>query len=634
MVLAMVGLAISLWSTSCGGGAGAAVDPPAGPAFSASSTTLTFSNQAVGATSAAQSATVTNSGNAPLTFSGGVQVMGPNAGDYKMSSTCGNSLAPSAQCTVSVAFTPSAAGSRTASVMFNDNAAGSPQSMNLAGMGTAAGVGLSVGILTFGSQLMGTSTPVQSVTVTNSGDAPLAISSLAVTGTDAGDFPETTTCGSSVPAGGSCTISVMFTPAAVGSRAATVAVADGAAGSPQTVTLTGTGANPTVSLSSTALGFGNQNLGTASSAHSVTLNNTGNASLNISDIALTGANAGDFAEATTCGAAVAAGGSCAISVVFTPSSAGSRTASVAISDNASGNLQMITLTGSGAGISAVASFSPSALTFGSQSVGASSSGLAVSLSNTGNATLTYTPPIPVAGANATDFGESDNCGGSVAAGANCTIHVTFTPSAVGTRTASLAFASNASNSPQAVSVSGTGTASTVSLFPATLAFPIQTVGTTSTSQAVLLTNTGNTSLSIASLAPGGASPGDFGQTNNCGSSVAAGAACTINVSFTPTAPGTRTAAVAITDNASGSPQTVSLTGTGGGPAVNLTTTSLSFGTQTVGTTGAAQPIALTNTGTAALTVSSIAVTGANPGDLLKPTPAATRSQQEATCTSV
>src|SRR5439155_21054437 len=95
-----------------------------------------------------------------------------------------------------------------------------------------------------------------------------------------------------------------------------------------------------------------------------------------------------------------------------------------------------------------------------------------------------------------------------------------------------------------------------------LTFASQTVETTGAAQAVTLSNPGTASLSMSGVAVTGTNSGDFGQTNNCGTSVAAGAQCTINVTFTPTASGTRTATLIVTDNASGSPQAVSLTGTG------------------------------------------------------------------------
>jgi len=105
----------------------------------------------------------------------------------------------------------------------------------------------------------------------------------------------------------------------------------------------------------------------------------------------------------------------------------------------------------------------------------------------------------------------------------------------------------------------------VSLSPTSLTFSQQNVGSTSAAQTVTLSNTGNASLSISSIAIGGTNSGDFAQTKNCGSSVGVGANCTISVTFAPSATGSRSASLTITDNASGSPQTVSLTGTGGVP---------------------------------------------------------------------
>src|SRR5207237_919784 len=95
-----------------------------------------------------------------------------------------------------------------------------------------------------------------------------------------------------------------------------------------------------------------------------------------------------------------------------------------------------------------------------------------------------------------------------------------------------------------------------------LAFSTQQVGTTSPSQPVTLTNNGSSSLSITSIAITGSNSSDFAQTTNCGSSVARGASCTINVTFSPTATGTRSASLTVTDNDSGSPQIASLTGSG------------------------------------------------------------------------
>src|SRR5205823_5894006 len=119
----------------------------------------------------------------------------------------------------------------------------------------------------------------------------------------------------------------------------------------------------------------------------------------------------------------------------------------------------------------------------------------------------------------------------------------------------------------------TGTGFTVlGSLSTSLSFSGRIVGTTSAAQPVMLTSSGNGPLNISSIAITGTNNGDFAQTNNCGTSLAANSSCTINVTFTPSASGTRTATLAVTDNASNSPQTASLTGTGAtaggsGPAV-------------------------------------------------------------------
>jgi hypothetical protein len=170
----------------------------------------------------------------------------------------------------------------------------------------------------------------------------------------------------------------------------------------------------------------------------------------------------------------------------------------------------------------------------------------------------------VTGSNAGDFSLTHTCGASLFAGANCTASVTFTPSARGSRTASMTITDNATGSPQTVGLTGTGTAPLVSLSPTSLTFGSQAVGTSSTPQSITLSNTGNSPLSITRLAVTGANASDFAETDNCGSSVAAGGKCSIDVTFIPKASGTRSGAITITGDADGSPQAVAVTGTGTG----------------------------------------------------------------------
>jgi uncharacterized repeat protein (TIGR03803 family) len=313
--------------------------------------------------------------------------------------------------------------------------------------------------------------------------------------------------------------------------------------------------HPAVTLSPTSLTFGTQAIGVSSIAKTVTLKNTGTASLSISGISTTGTNASDFAQTHTCGTFLGAGASCTISVTFKPTTSGCRGATVNVADNAAGSPQKVSLTGTGT----TAKLSPTSLSLGTVAIGITSIAKTVTLKNAGIAALSLTG-ISITGTNAGDFSQTHTCGTSLSAGASCTISLTFKPAATGTRTASLSVADNASGSPQQVSLSGVG--STAKLSPTSLSFGSVTVGSTSTAKTVTLTNVGAAALSLTGISITGKNAGDFSQTHTCGTSLAAGKSCTISVDFKPSAKGARGAAVSVTDNASGSPQEVVLTGTG------------------------------------------------------------------------
>lgn len=207
-----------------------------------------------------------------------------------------------------------------------------------------------------------------------------------------------------------------------------------------------------------------------------------------------------------------------------------------------------------------ATLSTISLTFGSQSVGVTSAPQTVTLFSNGTAPLHITA-ISASG----DFTETDNCRKGVAAGSTCTLNVTFTPTASGTRTGTLTISDNAGGSPQTVSLTGAATSAGGPVVSLSTSFGNQQIGSTSTARTTILQNTGQATLVITSIAIAGPNPGDFAQTNNCGTTVAIGASCTFTVTFTPTASGNRSATLNITDNAFGSPQHVSLAGTGIGP---------------------------------------------------------------------
>jgi Abnormal spindle-like microcephaly-assoc'd, ASPM-SPD-2-Hydin/Beta-propeller repeat len=201
---------------------------------------------------------------------------------------------------------------------------------------------------------------------------------------------------------------------------------------------------------------------------------------------------------------------------------------------------------------------PAKAFFTTQLVGTTGAPKNFALKNNGTTPLTINR-IYVMGANASDFTQTNTCGNAIAAGAKCTIAVSFSPSALNLRQAALVISDSDPASPQAVALGGYGT---VVLFsPTKLSFGNQSVGT-SVSQSVTLTNTGKAALKIISISVTGSDAEDFSQTNNCGTGIPASGQCTITVTFRPTATGRRTAAVAVKDNGGGSPQGVPLTGTG------------------------------------------------------------------------
>ena len=200
-----------------------------------------------------------------------------------------------------------------------------------------------------------------------------------------------------------------------------------------------------------------------------------------------------------------------------------------------------------------AAFTPALLNFPPQQVGSSSAAEPVTVIDLGSASLTIS--------NATvsgDFSIQDNCSTESPAGGTCTIQVTFTPTATGTRTGTLTITDNSAGSPRTVELTGQGAVTTATVAPSNLTFASQLVGTTSSAQTITVTNPGPLGLQISHVQ----GSGDFSETNNCGTSLGPTAGCAVNVTFTPTASGNRTGTLTIVDNASDSPQTIALTGTG------------------------------------------------------------------------
>jgi len=510
--------------------------------------------------------------------------------NYSQINNCGTLLQVGTSCTITVSFTPTANGSLPGTISITDSATNSPQTVTLSGTGTGAPtvtVTVTPTTLTFGSQLLGTSSASQGVTVKNTSTLSTTLSVGAATG----DYAESgNTCGSSLGAGASCTFNVTFTPTATGTRTGSISITDQATNSPQSVSLTGTGFSVIVAPTPSSLTFTSQTVGTTSASQPVSVKNTGTGTTTLS----IGAATGDFAQTNNCSSTLAAGASCTVNVTFTPTVTGTRTGSILITDQASNSPQTVSLTGTGSSGTVTITVTPATETFAAQALNTTSASKAVTVKNTGTGSTT----ISIAPATG-DFAQTNNCpvsNGTLGAGASCTISVTFTPTATGTRSGSIAITDQASNSPQSVSLTGMGVAQ-VTLSPTTLAFGNEAVGSTTAAKIVTMTNNLSTTLSGISFSTGTNYSAVAGTTTPCGATLAAKAHCTISVTFSPTTTGSLPGTLTVMDSANNSPQTVTLSGTGTAPVViTVTPASETFAAQAVGTPSAGKVITVKNTG--------------------------------------
>jgi hypothetical protein len=440
------------FQTTYGGGSDAfvaKVSPVNAPALALTPSSLSFAPQAVGTTSLVQKVTLKNAGGAALHVT---SIMASR--DFAQTNDCPGSVPPAGSCTLSVTFTPTATGIRTGAVTIADNAPGNPHKLPLAGTGGIPAVSLTPGSLTFTSQVVGTTSPPQPATLKNTGNGPLSITSIALSG----DFAQTNSCGSTVNAGASCTFNVTFTPTAAGTHTGAITITDDAAGSPHAVSLTGTGVTgtgPAVTLRPASLNFVAQAVGTFSPAHLATLKNTGGGTLKITSIG----RSGDFYEGNKCPSTLLPGASCTLSVKFTPTSGGTRLGAVTIADNAPGSPHQLPLSGTGSGTgSIILQLSPSRLSFGSVAVGSVSSPQTVTVTNIGSAPASFLDPFGFAttGTNGRDFHKNPYlCGTSLGHKASCKVSVFFKPLATGPRTGFFLVRQGAAS--VQIPLSGTGT---------------------------------------------------------------------------------------------------------------------------------------------------------------------------------
>jgi hypothetical protein len=548
----------------------------------------TFPSTLVGASSPPLNVVLTNSGTDAMT---GIAVS--TLGDFTQTNTCAAILAPGASCIISIAYAPTIAGTESGELAVTSNL--EMLTVSLIGNGLAPGASLDIAQLSYGGQLVGTSSLAQTVIFTNTGTIPINITSVA----PSTDFTDTTNCSGSIAAGANCSINILFIPTTTGSLHGTVTITDTAG--TQVVAMQGQGASQGLAMSPSFVTFGAQQDGSASQAQTLTLTNTGTTALTLSPVVVST----DLIQANQCPAILPAGASCAISLIFSPTAVGMLSGSVVASDD--GGLVTALATVSGQSTLPGIATSPANLFFGSLAVGTSSQGQSVTVTNTTSA------PVGVGAVKGIgDFAETDTCAAqTIAAGSYCVISVTMTPTTTGTRTGGIQFSDNAGGMHQ-IALSGAGQEAGVSVFPTNLAFgslpfvpAAQAAAAAGTPLSVTLTNTSGTALELG----GYSIQGDFSESDGCGATIAASASCTLTLQFVPTALGQRTGTLTITDGSGSRRQSVSLQGYGSPAGVTLVPPVLNFGVTAIGQTSAAQTATLANNTGQAITDLAITSSG-------------------------
>ena len=431
------------------------------PIASLDQTNLDFGAIPVGTTSPSQTVTLSNTGNANLDVTSAVP-----SGDFtiKADNCSGTSIAPGGSCTIDVAFAPSAAGQRGGSLSLTDNAPGSPQTVSLNGFGQQPALSLNPTSLMFGSLGVGGTTSPKTVQLMDTGDAPLHVSAVSISGANSGDFNVTPgTCVSltlTLAAGDSCLLNVTFTPSAGGSRNATLQVLSDDPAGPGSASLSGTGLVSHFALSPTPLVFGSVLIGQFNTM-TLTLSNSGSDPAHLTGPPTpSGPNPGDFTPdfaSLTCptsgggGPYVPANGSCTVSFKFTPGGPGPRSGTFTFPNDSLDGPQAVTMTGTGV-VPVATLTSPASVDFGSLNAGQSST-KTVTLSSTGTIPVLINA-ASIAGADYSVV--SDGCSGlSLTPGSTCTVTLKYTASGTpGPSSGTLKVTSNATSSPNTIALTG------------------------------------------------------------------------------------------------------------------------------------------------------------------------------------
>jgi hypothetical protein len=538
-LVAIVGL------SGCVGYTGAKTSTGKAGVLSGSVATVAFGNVGTGKT-ATQSLTVTNTGTAAVNVAS-ASITG--AGYTIASGSPSGSLAVGQSVTVQIAFTPQATGSATGNFTIASDASNSPLSVALTGTGTQPGLASTPASVNFGNVVVGATGSV-SVNLSNTGSASVTITQASVSGT--GFTMVGSPNGQTIQAGQSLSFTAQFLPASVGNATGSISVASNAPNSPMTITLTGAGTQAGLGVSPAAVNFKGVVVG-SSGTTTLNLSNTGSAAVTISQASVAGT--GFTISGLAAGLTIQPGQNSSFTAQFQPTSTGSASGSISVSSNSPNSPMTIALTGTGTQpeIGAI----PSSAPFGNVTVGNTNS-QTITLTNGGTANLTISQGS-VSGNGFKITGLSTPL--TIQPGGNATFNAVFTPTGAGKVTGSVSLANDAPSSPYTIALSGTGVTQTqvLTFNVSGLSFGNVSVGSNSSLPATL-TNTGNASVTVSSsnttgagFTVSGVSPG---ETLNPNQSIP------VTVQFAPSAAGAVNGNLTIVSNATDSPTSIGLTGTG------------------------------------------------------------------------
>jgi len=355
-----------------------------------------------------------------------------------------------------VVFKPDAATTFSGSILVTPgHKSGGQIAIGVSGIGVSANgsqaqtflLSTSASNLSFGNTLVGSSTS-KPVTLTNAGTGIVNISQIAAAG--AGFAVTGFSGGVTLAPGQSLPLSASFSPAAIGAVAGSISVISNATNSPVTITLSGTGVQPQISVIPSSVNFGNVTTGVTNS-QTLTIRNPGTATLNVTQASLAGT--GFTTSGLVLPLAVAPGGSSAFNIGFSPASAGTFSGSITLVSNTPNSPLVVPLGGTGVSTILQLSASPASLAFGSLTTGTNATH-SVTVSNTGNSSVSVSQ-VSASGAGFSTSGIALPL--SLAAGQSTSFSVTFAPASAGNLPGSVTVVSNATNSPLVIALSGTGT---------------------------------------------------------------------------------------------------------------------------------------------------------------------------------